>query len=398
VADDDDDSSTDDDDSSIDDDDATDDDDDATDDDDDSSIDDDDSSIDDDDSSTDDDDSSTDDDDSSPAGEAYGPFTGSYQGKNHTFGWLCQDDEEFVYYTPCDADAGACTGSYPVLFWLQGTCMPHDADVVHLLLQEAAQFGFIAVSPQYYNGGHDGPPGGVAPPDWCLTNPGTEFCDCDSGAGSYVGLPRAKAACIFDPGEQDPAVNTICALPYADCDAMVVSGGSQGARVALRAAEWQPVAVASYAVSLTDSDLDHDSRTWLADEDLLESHGANDVVNGAPVSSGFIDHLSLTLFDGQADPELDCTGSCTEPTGGAFPSCDCRVSAAPRHGWFLVGEDQVQDGDPDHAFVCHDHPVEQYRGECDSLDPGFLNPADPSTHQGWSWPAALEFLMARAYP
>ena len=97
-------------------------------------------------------------------------------------------------------------------------------------------------------------------------------------------------------------------------------------------------------------------------------------------------------------PELDCTSKCAEPSEGSFPSCDCRAVSPPRYGYFLVGEDEVADGDPDHAFVCHEHHAEEYEGECGSLDPGFLNPADPSTERAWSWPAALEFLMARARP
>ena len=124
---------------------------------------------------------------------AFGPYTNSYLGKQHSAGSSCNVDEELLYYTPCDVDAGDCTDTYPVLFWLQGTCMPHDTAVVHELLQEAARRGFVAVSPQFYNGGHDGPPDGVAPPDWCIGNEQAEFCDCDTHVLTYTGITQVAA-------------------------------------------------------------------------------------------------------------------------------------------------------------------------------------------------------------
>jgi hypothetical protein len=318
---------------------------------------------------------------------------------------VCNADEQILYYAPCDVNSGGCTEQYPVLFWLQGTCMPYDAQVVHELLQAAARRGFVAVSPQYFNGGHDGPPGGVADPNWCDTHSTTDFCKCASEEILVVlpfvcALPEwadAKAQCIFDESSNDSAASQICQLPFTDCSAMVAAGGSQGAFVAVRAAQWGPKAVAAYAVPLGNG-VTHDNRTWLADENLIEIHGANDQACGPPIGKGFLEFLSLSLFDGASTPELDCTSSCTEPSGSNYPACDCRVSTPPRHGYFLVGADEVVDGDPDHAFVCHDHPSEQYTGECDSLDPGFLNPSDQSTEKPWSWPATLDFLMARALP
>ena len=289
-----------------------------------------------------------------------------------------------------------------MLFWLQGTCMPHDAAVVHEILQAAARQGFVAVSPQFFNGGHDGPPDGIAPPDWCVGDEQGEFCDCELNPLTYTGLTqvaaRGKADCIFDPQAPAPAVGPICDLPFADCSAMVASGGSQGANVAVRGAEYGPVAVAAYALPFAWSDLCHDNRTWLADEDLLEIHGGHDVVATPSGDDGFIEYLSGTVFDGAANPELDCTQQCTEPSPGNYPTCDCRASNAPQSGWYLVGADEVVDGDPDHAFVCHDHESEPYMGSCSSLDPGFLNTSEPDTEQPWSWPNALEFLMSRARP
>ena len=367
--------------------------------DDDSAIDDDDSADDDDDddSAADDDDSAADDDD-----QAFGPYAGTYSGKEHGTGADCTTEEALFYYTPCDVDAGECAGTYPVLFWTQGTCMPHDAAVVHELLGRAAQRGFVAVSPQYYNGGHDGPPDGIAPSDWCVGNEETEFCDCDGYPLTYIGFSQLsaqrKTRCIFDEESPGSAINVICALPFADCAAVVTAGGSQGANIAVRAAEYGPVAVAAYALPIGWDDLHHDNRTWLADENLLEIHGGNDEVCTPSGNDGFVEFLGATIFDGQSNAELDCSDVCVEPSEGSFPACDCRVAAEPHFGWYLVGADELVDGDPDHAFVCHDHETEQYIGSCSSLDPGFLNPVDPGTEQPWSWPSALEFLMARARP
>ena len=322
--------------------------------------------------------------------EAFGPFTGSYLGRRHGLLDLCDAEEQYLYYTPCDPNGGGCAGAYPVLFWIQGTCMPYDSDVVHEVLQEAARHCFIAVSPQYYNGGHGGPPGGVVQPGWCEGREESDFCACP--AAKFMGLHEAKARCIFNPFEADPVSVQICDLPYADCDSMVAAGGSQGAGIAVRGAYWGPKAVAAYALPLNDEFMSV-YRHWLPDEDLLEIHGAADEVCKPPFGTGLLEYLSLQLFDGESDPELDCTTKCTEPTDADWPSCDCR-SGEGGHGYLVVGAGEVQDGTPDHAFLCDSHDDEEYVGECADLDPGFLD-ATGTADGPWSWPAVLEFLRNR---
>lgn len=227
-------------------------------------------------------------------------------------------------------------------------------------------------------------------PGWCEGREESDFCACP--AAKFMGLLDAKARCMFDPFEADPVSEQICDLPYADCDSMVAAGGSQGAGIAVQAAYWGPKAVAAYALPLHD-DFKHDFRYWLPDENLLEIHGAADEVCTPPLGTGLIEYLSLQLFDGVSDPELDCTTTCTEPTDSIWPSCDCR-SGESGHGYLVVGATEVQDGVPDHVFVCNSHDDEEYVGECDVLEPGFLDEMS-SDDLPWSWPAVLKFLRDR---
>lgn len=168
----------------------------------------------------------------------------------------------------------------------------------------------------------------------------------DSGTFNGCGPLQGKAKCIFNSGSTTSAVSVLCGRAKADCSKGIVVGGfSQGSVLATQAnnfdarvrAAWGMGDGVKYSTFNLSSCQANGSRT-LPSSRLRAVAGQQDqfVGGGLGFTAGTIANVRSQL---QTLTGLSCGTSAT----------NCLQSNGS--GWYIVQNNQVQDGSADHCFM-----------------------------------------------
>jgi hypothetical protein len=244
------------------------------------------------------------------------------------------------------------SGTFPVFLYMVGTGETSTNASATAAVARMASMGFVAGTVDY--------------------NTGT-FDNC-------TGI-RGKASCIFDPNSSASAVSRLCSRARADCSKGIVVGGfSQGAVIATQAknfdarvqAAWGIGDGVQYTTAFNLSSCQASGNHALASNRLRAVVGQRDqfVGNGA--------------FGLGAGTAAAVRTQLTSLTGLTCSSTTFNCLRSDGSGWYIVQNNQVQDGAADH---CHMRASGDCLGSQNSLDTGWLNGADP-----WQLTANLSWL------
>lgn len=200
-------------------------------------------------------------------------------------------------------------GPYPLAIWTGGSLSSYQGSLSTTMVAQMANRGFVSASVEYAN-----------------TN-GPETCT------DYT----QRALGIFDASRLSSAITVLCTVKGVACNgAIVTSGISQGAALAILAKNYAPTVAAVYAISISDFNQSGgiSLASCLDDQVTAISSDKLTVVNGE----------SDTVFGGQT-PLMNLTGlEC--PTG----TLHCWSPALTGAGWYIVQDSQVQDHVADHCY------------------------------------------------
>jgi pimeloyl-ACP methyl ester carboxylesterase len=238
------------------------------------------------------------------------------------------------------------SGTHPVFVWLHGTYAPAGGTEALKFVGAMAARGFVAAAVHY-----------------------------DDFAGfNAVGTDK-KARCIFDPSLPASAITRLCARPAADCSrGIVVAGHSQGAVVAVRAANWNPQVRAVYALGFNE-------------ETTVEGGARMRAASAPPYGTRALPDGRLRIIDGEMETPVDRRDELNVQTGKSCPvtATDCLDAAGA--GWDVVLNREVLDGAADH---CYHHGGGGGGWGCKTdppFDPYWLNGSAP-----WALNPSLDWL------
>lgn len=233
-------------------------------------------------------------------------------------------------------------GRHPVFIYLVGTWESYDNGEATAVIEQMAAQGYVAASVHYPNG---------------------TFGSCPTLS--------ARASCVFDGEQAQSAVARLCARERADCSKGIVVGGlSQGAILAILAADHQPQLRAAWAMGAGAVYGGYDLSACVADGQRSLSGERLRVVNGVS------DDYFVGLPGGsQGQSELLSGMRCGD---GAD-----RCLAGNGSGWIVINDAEVSDGVADHCYL----RIGDCSGSQDQLDPLWESgPAD------WAVGASLRWL------
>lgn len=240
----------------------------------------------------------------------------------------------------------SAAGKYPVYIHTVGTGEPYDSGLAQAAVNAAAARGFVAATVEYSSG---------------------SFGSCSS-----IG---AKAKCIFNGARSTSAIATLCARAKADCSKGVTTGGlSQGSVVSVLAKNYDSRIVASfgqgtgtnYSIYNLHSCMDNGKHTQAADR--------------------------LRLINGEQDTFVGPTASNVRTANQTITGLSCGSTAnscfrANGSGWYIVKNNEVNDGAADHCFML--------QGGCSAttLDTGYANGT-----AAWQLAASINWLKTFTTP
>jgi hypothetical protein len=205
----------------------------------------------------------------------------------------------------------------------------------------------------------------------------------DSGSFNSCGPLQGKARCIFNGGATTSAVSVLCSRAKADCSKGIVTGGfSQGSVLATQSANFDSRVRAAWGtgVGVKYSSFNLSSCQANGSRTLPSSHlravvGQQDqfVGGGFGFTAGTITNVRSQL---QTLTGLNCGTSATN------------CLQADGSGWYIVQNNQVQDGSADHCFMRTSGNL--CGASQNSLDGNWQNGADV-----WELGASLGWLDSR---
>lgn len=234
-------------------------------------------------------------------------LSATYQGFNPATSSL--DLPQNITYQMPDATKFGL-GPYPVFLWIPASFESNTDTLSMLFVNQMSARGFLAASVQYSN------------------TEAAQFCSTYSD--------RAKG--IFEAGRSTSALNVVCNQAGASCSkGIVVSGFSQGAILAVMAANYSSSVKAAYAMAMSAfnkngggidlSSCVNKQFTKISSEHLMVITGQSDPLFGGQVPlqnvSGYV-----------CPPE---TSQCWSPTGSGG-------------GWYSVPDTEVADGAAGHCY------------------------------------------------
>lgn len=238
------------------------------------------------------------------------------------------------------------TGRHPVFIWTVGTGQDYKDAMSTTIVDAMVARGFVSASVQY--------------------NSGTF-----AGASTLTG----KAKCIYNGASTSSALSKLCARASADCSkGVVVMGLSQGSIMADLARNFDSRVQAAVGFG---------NGVKYSIYDLTSA-----VANGYRTLS----NTRLRVINGNTDTFLagsdQTRGQNAKLTGFSCGSTAQSCLQANGSGWYIVMNNQVQDGNGDHCFM--------NVGGCTSatgLDPVWVNGSEP-----WSLQTNLAWLQSFTQP
>ena len=233
--------------------------------------------------------------------------TTTYLGYNPSTG---TDNKSYkiLYQLPNPSLSGP--GPYPVFVWLPGSYELYTDPQSQIFMQLMAAQGFLAASVQYDN------------------NETVQICS------SYTD----RAQSVFNASASTSAISVLCKIPGAACSkGIVTSGISQGGMLAVLAKNYAPQVAATYALSISDYNLNAGGVDLSACMDKQYTAIPADrlvIVNG----------ISDEYYAGQQP--LENVSGYTCPTG----TFQCWSPTGSGAGWYIVQNSQVIDGVADHCY------------------------------------------------
>lgn len=191
---------------------------------------------------------------------------------------------------------------------------------------------------------------------------------------------NAKAECIYNTKLPNSAASVLCARPTADCSKGIVTAAlSQGAYLAVRSANHEPLVHAAYVIGLNDAGtLDSPSLSQLSPPNRVLPSDHITIMDGGNVA--LLINKQNVRQQLNTIMGLSCAttaNSCFYPNGA---------------GWYLVQGSEVQSGKAGHCYEegnqnnqCTNNPP---------FDPGFL----PGQTHTWSLDPNLDFIKQFAAP
>jgi len=203
----------------------------------------------------------------------------------------------------------------------------------------------------------------------------------DSGTFNSCGVLQGKARCMFNPSTATSAVSTLCARAKADCSKGIVVGGfSQGAVIATQAKNFDGRVQAAWGMG------DGVQYTTLFNLSSCQANG-NHALPGNRLRAivgqrdQFVGNGAFGVGAGTAAAARTQLASLT---GVSCGTAACNCLQANGSGWFLVQNNQVQDGAADHCFM---RATGDCNGSQNSLDAGWAAGGD-----AWQLNANLDWL------
>ena len=244
----------------------------------------------------------------------------------------------------------AAGGAYPLFIYVVGTNGQYDAEHAQVWLDFMAPRGFVAATVDYTNG---------------------LFTGC--------GTLHSRAAAIFED-VPDTAATVLCARPNTDCSkGIVVAGHSQGSLIALLA-----------------KDHNAEVKGAVPTGSGYRLFGALPNFENCIVTERVLANEAIRVVTGASDPVWGNTEAKSEQLD-AMTGMSCGLDDAcvddDGHGWFLVADSAVADGNADHCYFS-DTTSSNGEDACQQpIDPAWLLPSTP-----WGLPAAAEFLITLTAP
>ena len=274
------------------------------------------------------------------AGSRSATATTTYQSYNPSTG-TNNLSQTILYMYPDSATFGP--GPYPVFIWAPGSLEPYNDPQGETFIALMASRGFLAASVEYSN----------------------------SEALQICSAYTDRANSVYNATDATSAVSVLCALPGAACSKGIVTAGiSQGGMLAVLAKNYAPDVAATYAMSISDYNLQGDINLSACMDKQQTAIPADrlTIVNG----------VDDQYFAGQQP--LENVSGYTCPTG----TFQCWSPTGSGAGWYIVQNWQVADGVADHCYElvggCGIHP----------FDPNWYL---PSTYH-WSLLPNIEWLAA----
>jgi hypothetical protein len=270
-------------------------------------------------------------------------FTTTYRGGSSS---LCASS-----YRISGAEPSA-SGRYPVYVHIGGTGESYTSNWANAAVQAAAAKGFVAATIEYDNG---------------------SFGTC-----STIG---SRTRCIFNPNNSNSAIAKLCARAKADCSKGIVTGGlSQGSIISVlsknydsrvRASMGQGTGTAYSIYSLTSCM--SDGRHTQPGNRLRIINGQQDLFIGGTVASAGASGQRVT---GAVCPTG--TQNCLQPNGS---------------GWYVVRDNQVQDGFADHCFMGYSGGASTSQCTGTGVDANYRYGSEP-----WALGPTLDWLKSFVTP
>jgi hypothetical protein len=235
-------------------------------------------------------------------------YTITYQSFNPSTGAF-NLTQSIAYELPNASQFGP--GPYPVFIWIPGTDEPYTDPLSTIFMSQMAARGFLAASVEYMN------------------------TESEQDCTQYT----SRAQGIFEATSGTSAVGAICSLSAASCSTgMTASGVSQGAELAILAANYAPNMKAIYVLSGGDQFDDL--------EPLPATLPCEDKVNTA------IPQDKITIVNGIDDPYFGGQSQVQGVTGLTCPSgtYECWSPDGSGAGWYIVQGWQNVTGVAGHCY------------------------------------------------
>jgi hypothetical protein len=229
--------------------------------------------------------------------ESYNPATGGFD-----------LPQSIVYVLPDSAVFGP--GPYPLFIHVPGTYENYNGNVAMLFVNQMAARGFMSASVQYMN---------TETQQSCL---------------QYT--PRAQG--IFDSTLVASAVTVLCAISDASCDTGISTQGiSQGAEIAVLAANYSSQVKAVYALSAGD----HFDNIYNFPLPCMDKTNTLIPANRLTVVNG----ISDPFFGGQSNAQNVSGINCAD---GSY---ECWSPDGSGAGWYIVQDWQNASGLANHCYM-----------------------------------------------
>jgi hypothetical protein len=278
------------------------------------------------------------------ANAAVVPFTDSYQAQHIDYtGSGCRTTLPLTGLEPSGR-------GHPVFVYLVGAGEPYDGAEAPAILQAAAARGFVAAS--------------VAYPQWQFYAKGLD----------------GSSRCIFNRRSSSSAIAKLCGRRTASCaKGVVVAGFSQGAAIAMRAANYERRVRAAYLLSVVEE------RTgW-------EGTARWQLATTRPAGTRALPNWAIRIVDGVGDVPPDRRDELDDMTGKQCATTTFSCIAPNGSGWFVVQDSEVANGKADH---CYFMGADGYTS-C-SASPSFDQTWLTSTTAPWALGPSLDWLRRRA--